>query len=203
MSGRRDAEDLPAPITEHLRAWERGDDRALEELMPMVYAELRTLAARHLSAERAAHTLQPTALANEAYLKLRHLSGVSWQGRTHFFALASRIMRRVLVDHARSRAAQKRGAEVPKIELLEGLNDAVSPALDPVELIDLDQALDELAEQEPRLARLVEMRFFGGLSIEEAAELAGCSSRTAKRDWTFSRAWLLRRLSRPAANSAT
>lgn len=167
--------------------------------MPLVYAELQSIAARHLSSERPPHTLQPTALANEAYLKLRHLHGVSWQSRAHFFALASRIMRRVLVDHARARSARKRGADTPRVELVEGLNDASEPRLEPIELIDLDRALEELARSEPRLARLVEVRYFGGLSIDETAELFGCSVRTAKRDWTFARAWLLRRLASPRA----
>ena len=184
----------PTQITEYLRAWEQGDDRALEQLLPMVYAELRSIAAKHLGGERSGHTLQPTALANEAYLKLRGLKNVPWHDRTHFFAMASRIMRRVLVDHARARSAQKRGADAPRVELTEGLNDALQPAMDAVELIDLDRALDQLAAAEPRLARLVEVRFFGGLTIEEAAELLGCSPRTAKRDWAFARAWLLRRL---------
>lgn len=188
--------EIPAPtqITEYLHAWEKGDDRALEQLLPMVYAELRSIAAKHLGGERPGHTLQPTALANEAYLRLQGLKNVPWHDRTHFFAMASRIMRRVLVDHARARSAQKRGADAPRVELTEGLNDALQPAMDAVELIDLDRALDQLADAEPRLARLVEVRFFGGLTIEEAAELLGCSPRTAKRDWAFARAWLLRRL---------
>ena len=181
-------------ITEYLRAWEKGDDRALEQLLPMVYAELRAIAANHLGSERSGHTLQPTALANEAYLRLQGLKNVPWHDRTHFFAMALRIMRRVLVDHARARSAQKRGADAPRVELTEGLNDALQPAMDAVELIDLDRALDQLAEAEPRLARLVEVRFFGGLTIEEAAGVLGCSPRTAKRDWAFARAWLLRRL---------
>lgn len=167
--------------------------------MPAVYAELRRIAARHLAGERTATTLQPTALANEAYLRLRDVEGVAWQSRAHFFAIASRIMRRVLVDQARSRATRKRGGDLSRIELLEGVNDEASLAMDPVELIDLDRALGTLAESEPRLARLVEVRFFGGLSIEEAAELFGVSTRTAKRDWTFARAWLLARLAAASA----
>ena len=189
-------DDAPnGDITEYLRAWEQGDDQALESLLPMVYADLRAIAARHLGSERSGHTLQPTALANEAYLRLRSLHDVPWHDRTHFFAIASRMMRRVLVDHARARAAVKRGADAPRVELIEGLNDALQPAMDSLELIDLDRALDEMAEAEPRLARLVEVRFFGGLTIDEAAGVLGCSPRTAKRDWAFARAWLLRRLS--------
>jgi RNA polymerase sigma factor (TIGR02999 family) len=184
-----------ADVTRYLRAWEAGDDRALEALLPLVYAELRQIAARHLGAERSGHTLQPTALVNEAYLRLHGLRGVPWHDRTHFFAIASRVMRRALVDHARARAAVKRGADAPRVELIEGVHDALEPVLDAPTLIDLDRALDELGDAEPRLARLVEVRFFGGLTIEEAALVLGCSPRTAKRDWTFARAWLLRRLS--------
>lgn len=189
-------DDAPnGDITEYLRAWEQGDDQALESLLPMVYADLRAIAAKHLGSERSGHTLQPTALANEAYLRLRGLHDVPWHDRTHFFAIASRMMRRVLVDHARARGAVKRGADAPRVELIEGLNDSLQPAMDSLELIDLDRALDELAGAEPRLARLVEVRFFGGLTIDEAAGVLGCSPRTAKRDWAFARAWLLRRLS--------
>jgi RNA polymerase sigma factor (TIGR02999 family) len=183
-----------ADVTQYLRAWEAGDDRALEALLPLVYSELRGIAARHLGSERVGHTLQPTALVNEAYLRLQGLRGVPWHDRTHFFAIASRVMRRALVDHARARAAVKRGANPPRVELIEGVHDALEPALDAPTLIDLDRALDQLAEAEPRLARLVEVRFFGGLTIEESAVVLGCSPRTAKRDWAFARAWLLRRL---------
>lgn len=182
-------------ITEYLRAWEQGDDGALEQLLPIVYAELRTIAARHLGSERPGHTLQPTALVNEAYLRLRGLGGVPWHDRTHFFAIASRIMRRLLVDHARAKTAQKRGSDAPTVVISEAYDAGVQPSMDAAELIDLDRALDELAVEAPRLARLVELRFFSGLGIDEASSLLGCSPRTAKRDWTFARAWLLNRLS--------
>ena len=182
-------------ITEYLRAWEQGDDGALERLLPFVYAELRAIAGRHLGAERPGHTLQPTALVNEAYLRLRGLGGVPWHDRTHFFAIASRIMRRLLVDHARGKMAQKRGADAPRVVVTEMDHEGVRPPLDAAELIDLDRALDELAAGAPRLARLVELRFFSGLGIEEASSVLGCSTRTAKRDWAFARAWLLNRLS--------
>jgi RNA polymerase sigma factor (TIGR02999 family) len=187
-----------ADITLYLRAWEQGDDSALERLLPMVYAELRAIAARHLRSERPGHTLQPTALANEAYLRLRGLGDVPWHDRTHFFAIASRIMRRILVDHARAKMAHKRGADSPTVQLTEGLHEGVPPAMDAEQLIDLDRALDRLAAAEPRLSRLVEVRFFGGLNIDEAAALLGCSPRTAKRDWAFARAWLLERLGEAA-----
>jgi RNA polymerase sigma-70 factor (ECF subfamily) len=161
----------------------------------LVYAELRAIAGRHLGSERQGHTLQPTALVNEAYLRLRGLSGVPWHDRTHFYAIASRIMRRLLVDHARAKMAQKRGSDAPKVLVHEGFHEGIEPSMDAAELIDLDRALDELAAATPRLARLVELRFFSGLGIEEAASLLGCSTRTAKRDWAFARAWLLNRLS--------
>jgi RNA polymerase sigma factor (TIGR02999 family) len=159
----------------------------------LVYAELRAIAARHLGSERTGHTLQPTALVNEAYLRLRGLGDVPWHDRTHFFAIASRIMRRILVDHARARMAQKRGSDAPRVQLTE--LEGTEPSMDAAELIDLDRALDELAAREPRLARLVELRFFSGLDVEETSSLLGCSTRTAKRDWAFARAWLLNRLS--------
>ena len=182
-------------ITEYLRAWEQGDDGALERLLPLVYAELRSIAAKHLGSERPGHTLQPTALVNEAYLRLRRLGDVPWHDRTHFFAIASRIMRRVLVDHARAKMAQKRGSDVPRVVLDERRHEELQSSMDAAELIDLDRALDELATAAPRLARLVELRFFSGLGIDEASTLLGCSPRTAKRDWAFARAWLLNRLS--------
>ena len=177
-----------------LRAWEQGNDGALERLLPMVYTELRTIAAKHLRSERPGHTLQPTALVNEAYLRLRGLGDVPWHDRAHVFAIASRSMRRVVVDHARANLAQKRGAGSPMVQLHDGLYDGVAPAMDAEELIDLDRALDQLAAAEPRLSRLIELRFFGGLKIEEVSAVLGCSPRTAKRDWTFARAWLLHRL---------
>ena len=182
------------PITEVLRAWEQGDDGALERLLPMVYDELRAIAANHLRSERPGHTLQPTALANEAYLRLRGLGDVPWHDRAHFFAIASRIMRRVLVDHARANLAQKRGAGAPMLQIVDALHHGATSTMDAAELIDLDRALDQLATEEPRLSRIVELRFFGGLSIDEVSALLGCSPRTAKRDWAFARAWLLHKL---------
>lgn len=160
----------------------------------MVYAELRTIAAKKLRSERSGHTLQPTALVNEAYLRLRSLGDVPWHDRAHFFAIASRIMRRILVDHARAALAEKRGAGSPMVEINDELREGAGPGMDAAELIDLDRALDQLAAEEPRLSRLIELRFFGGLTIDEVAEVLGCSPRTAKRDWAFARAWLLHRL---------
>lgn len=161
----------------------------------MVYAELRAIAARHLRSERSGHTLQPTALVSEAYLRLRGLGDVPWHDRAHFFAIASRIMRRVLVDYARANLAQKRGAGAPMVELSADRQGGAAPSMDSAQLIDLDRALDQLATAEPRLSRLVELRFFGGLTIEEVSAILGCSPRTAKRDWAFARAWLLHKLS--------
>jgi RNA polymerase sigma factor (TIGR02999 family) len=183
------------PITEILRAWEQGDDRALERLLPMVYTELRAIAAKHLRSERPGHTLQPTVLAHEAYLRLRGLGDVPWHDRAHFFAIASRIMRRILVDHARASLAQKRGAGSPVLQIVDALHQGgATSTMDAAELIDLDRALDRLAAEEPRLSRVIELRFFGGLNIDEVAAVLGCSPRTAKRDWAFARAWLLHKL---------
>ena len=180
-------------VTELLRAWKGGDDGALERLIPTVYSELRAIAARQLQGERAGHTLQPTALVHEAFLKLQDLNCIRWHDRAHFFAFSSRIMRRILVDHARGRLAAKRGAEALHVGLTEW-EGAMEPALSPAELIDLDRALDRLAEEDPRLTRLVEVRFFAGLSVEETAEVLECSPRTVKRDWAFARSWLLNQL---------
>ena len=131
---------------------------------------------------------------NEAYLRLRDLGDIPWHDRTHFFAIASRIMRRILVDHSRARAAQKRGADAPRVLLSDLHHQEIQPSMNAEELLDLDRALDELAAAEPRLAKLVELRFFSGLGIDEASSLLGCSTRTAKRNWAFARAWLLHRL---------
>jgi RNA polymerase sigma factor (TIGR02999 family) len=165
----------------------------------MVYAELRAIASRQLRQERPGHTLQPTALVNEAYLKLQRLRAIRWHDRSHFFAFASRIMRRILVDHARGRLAAKRGAGVVQIDWLEGVAERETTALSAEVLVDLDRALDRLAAERPRLAQLVEVRFFGGLTVEEAATVLECSPRTVKRDWAFARAWLLRELGLPLA----
>lgn len=194
----------PREITELLAVWRSGDDQALERLVPAVYLELRRLADRQLQGERSGHTLQPTALVHEAFLKLRGLRDIQWHDRTHFFAFSSRIMRRILVDHARSKMAAKRGAEAPHVSLLDGDagKEGVESTLSAAELIDLDRSLDRLSAEEPRLARLVEVRFFGGLTVEEAAEVLDCSPRTVKRDWAFARAWLLKDLGAPGAEAA-
>ncbi|MEO7974521.1 MAG: sigma-70 family RNA polymerase sigma factor [Thermoanaerobaculia bacterium] len=195
--GPREA-DEPA-VTQVLEAWKAGDDGALERLLPMVFEELRAIAGHHLRHEREGHTLQPTALVNEAYLKLRQIRGIRWHDRVHFFAFASRIMRRILVDHARGRLAAKRGAGAIPVDWVHGLEAPVEEGLGSATLIDLDRALDRLALERPKLARLVEARFFGGLTVEEAATVLECSPRTVKRDWAFARAWLLRELGLPGA----
>lgn len=195
--GERDAQAVDPEVTQVLEAWKAGDDGALERLLPMVFAELREIAGRQLRNERAGHTLQPTALVNEAYLKLRRLRSIRWHDRVHFFAFASRIMRRILVDHARGRLAAKRGAGVTPVDWVQGVESFPESEVGPATLIDLDRALDRLAAERPKLARLVEARFFGGLTVEEAAIVLACSERTVKRDWAFARAWLLRELERP------
>jgi RNA polymerase sigma factor (TIGR02999 family) len=178
-------------LTALLRAWRQGDAAAGERLVPQIYAELRALARRRLAGERHADTLQPTALVNEAFLRLLG-QGTDFRDRTHFFAVASTVMRHVLVDHARSRLAQKR----PPGEPLTLITDLPGSGEPDVELLDLDRALERLAGEHPRPARVVEMRFFAGLGEEEIAAVLAVTSRTVARDWAFARAWLLRELGR-------
>jgi RNA polymerase sigma-70 factor (ECF subfamily) len=175
----------PGEVTSLLQAWGQGDANAGERLFPLVYDELRRQARRYLRGERAGHTLEPTALAHEAYLRLAGRER-AWADRAHFFAVASRAMRQVLVDHARRRRAAKRDAC-----LLSAPADV--PAA-PVNLLDLDEALTELGRLDPQQLQVVEMRFFTGLSVEETAEALGLSSRTVKREWSTAQAWLKRRL---------
>jgi RNA polymerase sigma factor (TIGR02999 family) len=176
-----------------------GDDRAWDEVAPLVYDELHRIAVAYLRGERPGHTLQPTALVHEAFLKLLDQSRVEWRGRAHFLAVAAQAMRRVLVDHARRRRAQKRGAGV----LLLSVDDMDLPGeRRDVALDDLDAALTDLARLDQRPARVVELRFFGGLSIEETAEVLGVSPATVKRDWTAARAWLYRELAGPGRHPA-
>ena len=176
-----------------LRAWNSGDESALDKLMPLVYDELHRLAHWHMARERAGHTLQTTALVNEAYLRLIDTDQIQWQDRAHFFAIAAKMMRRILVDLARSRGYQKRGGNVRKVTLDEAL--LASPEPDE-ELLRLDDALDALSEFDPRKARVVELRYFGGLSVEETAEVLQVSAITVIRDWNMAKLWLLEELQR-------
>lgn len=178
-------------VTHLLARWKNGDEAALEELVPIVYEELRRLARRQMAGERAGHSLQPTALVNEAYLRLVNLKQMQWQDRAHFFAMGARLMRRILVDVARSRRYQKRGGGAKRVSFTQALDVAEGQATD---VVALNDALEELAAVDERKSRVVELRFFGGLSAEETAEVLNVSRETVKRDWTFAKMWLLRHL---------
>ena len=181
-------------VTELLRAWGGGDQRALDELLPVVYEELRRQAQRYLRRERDGHSLQATALVHEAYIRLVDQRRMQWQGRAQFFGIAAQLMRRVLVDHARARHAEKRGG--PNVSLVQPLEEATAAAQESdVDLLALDDALTRLAELDPRQAKVVELRYFSGLGIEETAEVLGISPATVKREWAMARAWLKRELS--------
>jgi len=175
-----------------LLAWGRGDETALDQLIPLVHDELRRLARRHMAGERPGHTLQATALVNEAYLRLIEVNQVRWQNRAHFFAMASRVMRRILVDAARARGYQKRGGGAETVSLDEALLVSGEPRQD---LVALDDALNALAAFDLRKSQVVEMRFFGGLRVEETAAALHVSADTVMRDWRLAKAWLVRELS--------
>jgi RNA polymerase sigma factor (TIGR02999 family) len=175
-------------VTELLVAWSDGDELALERLAPLVHVELRRLASRYMSRERDGHLLQTSALINEAYLRLIDWKSARWQNRAHFFGVAAQMMRRILVDHARAHEAEKRGGEFQKLSLDENL-DASGGERD-VNLVALDDALNRLAEMDPQKSKIVELRFFGGLSVEETAEVLGVSAPTVKRQWRMAKAWL-------------
>ena len=179
-------------VTQLLQAWSRGEASALEKLTPLVYKELHRLAHRYMSLENPGHTLQTTALVNEAYLRLVS-NRASWRNRAHFFAISAQLMRQILVDFARSRHQLKRGGKVQRVSLDEALVGAEEPEAD---LVALDGALTALAEIDPRKSRVVELRFFGGLSIEETAEVLKVSDLTVSRDWKLAKLWLLRQISR-------
>ena len=185
------AGDASHQVTRLLIDWRNGDQAALEQLIPLVHEELRRVARRHMAHERPGHTLQATALVNEAYVRLIDIKQVKWQDRAHFFAMSSRLMRRVLVDFARSKGYQKRGAGAQKVSLDEALIVSAEPGAD---LVALDDALDALTLFDARKAQVVEMRFFGGLSVEETAEALKVSVDTVMRDWKLAKAWLLREL---------
>jgi RNA polymerase sigma factor (TIGR02999 family) len=185
--------DISTQITDLLLAWNQGDEDALHELMPRVHDELCRLAHRYMSGERAGHPLDTTALVNEAYLRLVDSSRVRWQNRAHFFAVSSQLMRRILVDIARARHKLKRGAGAPHVSLDEALTVSTEPS---PALIALDDALKSLAAIDPRKSRVVELRFFGGLSVEETAEILEVSPITVMRDWHLAKSWLLSELMR-------
>jgi RNA polymerase sigma factor (TIGR02999 family) len=181
-------------ITRLLVDWRNGDEAALEQLIPLVHDELRRLARRHMAHERVGHTLQATALVNEAYMRLIDVKQMKWQDRAHFFAMSSRLMRRILVDFARAKGYQKRGGGAHKVSLDEALVVSQEPGHD---LVALDDALTALGAFDARKALVVEMRFFGGLSVQETAEALQVSVDTVMRDWKLAKAWLLRELSGP------
>src|SRR5437763_12440478 len=187
----------PESITELLIDWSKGDQKALDKLMPLVYSELRRLAGNYLRRERLGHTLQPTALVNEAYLKLIDQKNAKWQNRAQFYGVAAQLMRRILVDYARQHQAAKRGGSdqqrlsITSAGQLGGKRLATEPQID---LLALHEALEELATIDSQQARIVELEFFGGLSIEETAEVLGVGHATVERDWKMARAWLRRKL---------
>jgi len=179
----------PAAVTELLRAWSDGDDGALDELMPLVELELRRLARGYMARERPNHALQTTALVNEAFVRLTDARQVRWRDRAHFLGISARLMRRVLVDYARRRGFSKRGGGVQRVTLHEALVTSEDPGLD---VLALDRALEALANADLRKSRIVELRFFGGLSVAETAEVLQVSADTVKRDWRLAKLWLLR-----------
>jgi RNA polymerase sigma factor (TIGR02999 family) len=185
----------PRDVTAILRDWSKGNAEALDQLLPLVYAELRRMAARQLQGERAGHTLQPTALVHEAYLRLVDQRQVDWRDRAHFFGVAALVMRRILVDHARRHAAGKRGHGIQCLSIDDAL-EVAAPGQVPI--LGLDHALHRLQQADPELARIVELRAFGGLTIEEAAHVLNVSPSTAKRDWRTAKAWLARALASEA-----
>ena len=187
------AHEASSQVTKLLQGWRAGERSASDALLPLVYEELRRLAHHHLRNERPHHTLQSTALVNEAYLRLIGQNLPKWESRTHFFAIAAQLMRQILVDYARRHRASKRGSGVCML----ALDDAVGlPQRKSVDVVALDDALKALAEVDPRQSRVVELRFFAGLSLEETSEVMGIATATVQRDWTTARAWLHREISR-------
>jgi RNA polymerase sigma factor (TIGR02999 family) len=189
--GAESGEPPARDVTQLLRAWSEGDQQALEKLTPLVYQELHRRAHRQMAQERSGQILQTTAIVNEIYVQLIDLRGVSWRDRAHFFALSSRLIRRVLIDAARSKASLKRGAGSPHVALDENLLVSTEP---PADVVALDEALTALAVIDERKSQVVELRFFGGLGIEEVAEVLKVSPETVKRDWKLAKAWLRREL---------
>ena len=189
----------PAPdVTQLLSKWSSGDQSALDQLLPLVYGELHRLAAAYLRRERSNHTLQSTALVHEAFMRMVHQQDVQWKNRAHFFAICAQMIRRILVDYARSQHAEKRGSGAAKLALDDAMAVPQAPATD-VDLLGLNDALDRLAEMDERQSRIVELRFFAGLSIEETAEVMHLSPASIKREWQTARAWLFREMTRNPA----
>jgi len=187
----------PSPeITQLLRDWQGGSRDALDRLVPLVYDELHIIAARHLGSERRDGTLQTTALVNEAYLKLIDQQRVDWQNRAHFFAIAARLMRRILIDDARRRLREKRGGSVVRVSVEDVAVPEPDAPVDVVDLLELDRALLELERLDPDQAKIVELRFFGGLTVEETAAVVRSSPATVKREWAVAKGWLYRELTR-------
>lgn len=179
-------------LTSLLIEWQEGDPTALDRLTPLVYDELRRIAHRYVRRERNGHTLETTALVNEAYVRLAGSKNIAWENRSHFFAATAQVMRHVLIDHARKRLYAKRGGDIQHVPLDEAVSQMTSQRAD--ELMVLNEALDELAKLDPRKARVVEMRYFAGLSLEETAEVLNISLMTVRRDWRAAKAWLFRRM---------
>ncbi len=185
----------PQDVTLLLQSWCRGDHAALDRLIPLVYGELHRLAHIYMSRERPGHTLQTSALVNEAYVRLIDADGIEWKDRAHFFAISANVMRRILVDFARSRSSRKRGGDVVRLDI----DGAIVPSRSPDDgLVALDDALKELANIDPRAAQVVELRFFGGLSEKETAEVVGVTDRTVRNDWNHAKVWLTAELKRGA-----
>jgi len=191
MEEQRPSGDSGPEVTALLVAWGQGDEAALDQLVPIVHHELHRIARACMAGERGGHSLQATALVNEAYLRLVRTRNINWQNRAHFLAMAARLMRRILVDFARAKQFQKRGGGVVQVTLVDDLQLSDEPGRD---LVALDDALEALAKVDERKSKVIEMRFFGGLSVDETAEALGVSAETVMRDWKFAKAWLLREL---------
>jgi RNA polymerase sigma factor (TIGR02999 family) len=185
-------ETAPNEITQQLLAWSKGDEAALDKLIPAVYQELRRMADHYLRGERAGHSLQPTALVHEAYLRLIGQTKVEWHNRAHFFGVAAQMMRRILIDHAKAKHRAKRGGTAIKVSLDEGATFSNERAS---ELVALDDALQVLSQMDERKSRIVELRYFGGLTVEETAQVLDISDKTVMRDWNLAKAWLYQQLS--------
>jgi len=188
--------DVPADVTQILQDWSKGDTAAAEKLMPLVYEELRRLARSYLARERGGHTLQATALVHEAYLRLTDETQLSWKDRAHFYGIAARLMRRILIDHARAHNAAKRGGLQQKLMLDEARE---LPTKSEVDLVELNGALESFAKDYPRKSEVVELKFFGGLDAKEISEVLQVSEKTVLRDWNFAKLWLCRALTQSAA----